>query len=229
MRASQAAFIYQALVRTGEWLEVDESMMLGSGIRGDRVEHCSVRELKWRYDKWYLRLCHEDSYHITVDTEKIQVPHVINWNSALVESEFHPNAPDRSAGPRTPPFLLTDENIKFTPDQAITFPVFIPTIPQFIDSCLYFVVGSMDKPHRRPTPPYTDLSYMEQYLVLDSPHQQDKLLAKVKNREGLVEYFAHRQRFKEGRMKRMMERRAKHAVYSEPEKEVSFGTSMIGG
>jgi len=229
VRASQAAFIYQALVRTGEWLEVDESMMLGSGIRGDRVEHCSVRELKWRYDKWYLRLCHEDSYHITVDTEKIQVPHVINWNSALVESEFHPNAPDRSAGPRTPPFLLTDENIKFTPDQAITFPVFIPTIPQFIDSCLYFVVGSMDKPHRRPTPPYTDLSYMEQYLVLDSPHQQDKLLAKVKNREGLVEYFAHRQRFKEGRMKRMMERRAKHAVYSEPEKEVSFGTSMIGG
>ena len=220
MRASQAAFIYQALVQTGEWLEADESMMLGPGIRGDRMEHRSVRGLKWRYDERYLRLCHEDSYHITVDTEKIQVPHVINWSSALVESEFHPNVPDRSAGPRTRPFLLTDENFKFTPNQAITFPVFTPTIPQFIDSCLHFVVDSMDKLYRRPTLPYTDLSYMEQYLVLDSPHQQDKLLAKVKNREGLVEYFTHRQRFKEGRMKRMMERRARHAVYSEPEKEV---------
>lgn len=203
-------------------------MMEGSGIRGDRVEHFPVRKLKWLYGEWYLRLCHEDSCHIIVDTEKIQVPHVINWNSALVESEFHPDAPDHITRPRTPPFLLTDENIKFTPDQAITFPVFIPTIPQFIDSCLHFVVGSMDTLYRMPTPPYTDLSYMERYLGLDSPHQQDKLLAKVKNREGLVKYFAHRQQCKERRVKRMMERRARHAVYSVPEKEVSFGTSMIG-
>jgi len=94
----------------------------------DLVECGCIGRLKRRDDEWYIRLCDEDSYHLTVDTEKIQVPHVVNWNSALVESKLHPDASGSSVWPHPRPFLLTDKNVKFTGGWLITFLVFIPTI-----------------------------------------------------------------------------------------------------
>ncbi|PUU83489.1 hypothetical protein B9Z19DRAFT_1189607 [Tuber borchii] len=70
-----------ALVQTDERLEVDESKIPGLN-------------------------CDGDSYRLVVDTEKIQVPHIVNRNSALVESEFHPEAQTAVSGPILGLFLL---------------------------------------------------------------------------------------------------------------------------
>ena len=204
VRNSQVASIYQAFVATGEWLGVDESSMPTFIMRGDLPEHRSVQRLKRYDDKWYIRLCTKDSYRISVDTEKIQVPHVLAFNSALVESEFHHNTLDWR------PYCLTDEKIKFTEDLPITFPVFIPTIPEYIDSCLDIIQDMDSIGHKSCTLPRMDMDYLARYLVFSSPHLQDKLLAKVKNCKQLAEYFAEGERRQVGRMKRIMERREKY-------------------
>ncbi|KAG0125801.1 hypothetical protein HOY82DRAFT_130150 [Tuber indicum] len=132
VRNSQLASIYHAFVRTGEWLGVDESTMPTFLMGGDLPECRSVQRLKRHDESLYISLCTEESYRISVNTKKVQVPHILTFNSASVESEFHPNASDRSVKP----YLFTDEKIKFVGDPPITFPVFIPTIPEYIDSCL---------------------------------------------------------------------------------------------
>ena len=117
------------------------------------------------------------SYRLTVDTPKTQVPHVVNYNSALVESEFHPNSSGRSVRP----YLLTDDNIKFVGDLPLPFPVFIPTIPQFLDPCLDCIVGRKAIDYPSCTLPTIDIENMARYLLFDLPSQQDKLLSKVTN------------------------------------------------
>ena len=212
VRNSQVASIYQAFVATGEWLGVDESSMPTFAMGGDLPEHRSVQRLRRYDDRWYILLCTEDSYRISVDTKKIQVPHVLAFNSVLVESEFHHNTDRR-------PFLLTDEQIKFINDPPITFPVFIPTIPEYLDSCLDIIRDtSMDYiEHKLPR---MDMSYLARYLCFHLPHVQDKLLAKVKNRKQLAEYFAEGEQRQVRRMERIMERRAKYAGGSGPLMEI---------
>jgi len=173
-----------------------------------RVEHQSVRKLKRYDDEWFICLCDEDSYCLTVDTQKIQVPHVVNYNSALVESEFHPNSLDRSVRPH----LITDENIKFVGDLPLTFPVFIPTIPQFLDSCLNRIWGKGSRDDEYCALPQVDMDNLARYLVLDSPSQQDKLLSHVTNPKQLAEYFAERRRVQGKRTEKITKRRAKHQV-----------------
>ncbi|KAG0131310.1 hypothetical protein HOY82DRAFT_608269 [Tuber indicum] len=172
------------------------------------VEYRSVRKLKRYHDEWYIGLRSEVTCCLTVDSQKIQVPHVVNYNSLLVESEFHPNSADRSVRP----YLLTDSNIKFVGDPPLAFPVFIPTVPQFLDSCLNCIRGRSCRDDRSCILPQIDLDNIARYLVLDSPSQQHKLLAKVANRERLAEYFQMRERNQQRRMKRIMERRAKYQV-----------------
>ena len=213
VRNSQAASIYQAFVATGKWFGVDESSMPTFTIGGDLPEYRSVQRLKRYDDSWYIRLCTEDSYRISVDTKKIQVPHVLPFNSVLVESEFHHNTLERR------PYLLTNEKIKFTEDPPITFPVFIPTIPEYIDSCLN-IIQAMDMDCIGHKPPRMDMSYLARYLCFHSPHLQDKLLVKVKNRKQLAEDFAEGERRQVERMKRIIERRAKYAGGSGPLMEI---------
>ena len=52
MRTSQGASIYQAIVQTDEWLEVDESKILGVNVGGDLVEYHSIGRLKRYDDEW---------------------------------------------------------------------------------------------------------------------------------------------------------------------------------
>ncbi|PUU72270.1 hypothetical protein B9Z19DRAFT_1138313 [Tuber borchii] len=209
LRTSQAGSIYQALVQSGEWLEVDKSSIPELAILPESGEHDSIGWFKRYDDQWYISLCTEDTYHIVVDTEKIQVPHPINFNSVLVESEFHPNPQDEIRDARSSlPYLITDEGVKFVWGEPITFPVFIPTIPEYLDSCL----------NRIREWGYTcymarmDMDNLARYLVLDSPHQQEKVLSKVENTEQLAEYFTQRQQRQERCMKRIMEQQRKHAA-----------------
>ena len=205
MRTTQLASIYRAFVLTGEWLEVDESCVPEIDLEFHHVDHRSVRKLKRYDDEWFVSLCDEGSYNITVDTHKIRVPHVVNYNSVLVESQFHPNSSDRSVKP----YLITDENIKFVGDLPLTFPVFIPTVPQFLDSCLNCILGRRSNDDRSCALPQMDMDNLFRYLVLDSPSQQDKLLSSVTNSKQLAEYFTERRLLQAKRVKKIMERRAK--------------------
>ena len=175
------------------------------------IEHRSVRKLK-RYDeRWFLSLCDEDSYCLSVDLPKIQIPHVVNYNSVLVEPEFHPKGPERTGTGRTAmPYLITDENIRFVGDLPLTFPVFIPTIPQFLDSCLNCIRGRKSIDDSSCALPQIDMDNLARYLVLDLPSQQDKFLSKVTSSQRLAEYFTYRQCVQERRIQRIMQRRAKY-------------------
>ncbi|KAG0133732.1 hypothetical protein HOY82DRAFT_251854 [Tuber indicum] len=139
VRTSQAASICQALSQTGEWLEVDQSSIPGLVRLAERAERRSIRRFKRHDDQWYISLCSEDTYRLAIDTEKVQVPHPINFNSVLMEPEFRPNPADR----RFKPYLITDKNIEFVwaPGGSVSFPVFVPSIPEYVDSCLNCMGG----------------------------------------------------------------------------------------
>ncbi|RPB04597.1 hypothetical protein L873DRAFT_1927973 [Choiromyces venosus 120613-1] len=126
VRTSQVGSICQVLVKSDEWLEVNESSMPELAMLSECGEHYS-----------YICLYSEDTYCLLIDTEKVRVPHLINFNPTLVESEFHLNPTDR----RVKPNLITDKNVKFVWGEPITFPVFIPSIPEFLDSCLNCIGG----------------------------------------------------------------------------------------
>ncbi|KAG0643604.1 hypothetical protein HOY80DRAFT_1020020 [Tuber brumale] len=218
VRTSQAASIRQSLAQTREWMEVDDASVPGLASLAERREQRSIGGLKRLDDYWYICLCTEDTYQLMVDTKKIQVPHVVSLNAGLVESEFHPNPLDQ----RVRPFLITDKNIKFVWAEPITFPVFIPTIPEYLDSCLNCTGGRSHMDDESCDVPESDMAYLSRYLVLDSPHQRDKLLSEVHNAKLLEAYFIDRQRRQEIRMKKVMERRMKHASHLNSGLQVPF-------
>ncbi|RPA91475.1 hypothetical protein L873DRAFT_1714130 [Choiromyces venosus 120613-1] len=196
VRTSQAGSIYQTLAQSGEWLEVDKSTIPKLAMLPESGEHHSVGWFKRYDDQWYICLCSEDTYRLTVDTEKIQVPRPVSFNRALVESEFHPNPKDRIPHDRSSlPYLITDEDVKFVWGEPITFPVLIPTIPEYLDSCL----NRIRKWGRTCCIPQMDIDNLARYRVLDSPLQQEKPLSKVENTGQLTEYFTQRQRRQEKR------------------------------
>ncbi|PUU78737.1 hypothetical protein B9Z19DRAFT_1083504 [Tuber borchii] len=231
VRTSQAASICQALAQTGEWLEVDESSIPSFVTMVERVDHRSIRRFKRCDDRWYISLCSEDTYDLTVDTKKIQVLHPVNLNSVLVESEFHPNPTDRGTDYwASRPYLMTDKNISFiwAPGGLVSFPVFIPTLPEFIDSCLSCMGGQSSEHNPSFGIARRDMDYLGRYLLLDLPHQQDKLLSKVKNTKQLAEFFMGRQQRQERRMKLVMESQAECAAHAKPGPQVPFIMKPLG-
>ena len=106
-------------------------------------------------------------------------------------------------GPILGLFFLLAETSNSPGGQLVTFPVFIPTIPQFLNSYLDFIAGRLNTLRESCVLPQIEVDYLARYLVLGLLHWQDKLLAKVNDRERLVEYFTDRQRRQEGRVKRV--------------------------
>ncbi|KAG0138507.1 hypothetical protein HOY82DRAFT_545145 [Tuber indicum] len=89
-RTTQLSDIHRAFVQTNEWLAVDESGIEEHDLGFHSIEHRSSRKLKRYGEDWFIRLCDEHSYCLAVDTQKIQVPHVLNYNCAwLDESNDH--------------------------------------------------------------------------------------------------------------------------------------------
>ena len=218
VRTSQVGSICQALAQTGEWLAVDESNAPELATVDQRRDDRAVGRFKRLDDDWYICLYSEDTYHLKVDTEKVQVPHPINFNPVIMESQFHPNPKDR----RVRPFLITDKNVEFVWGEKVTIPVFIPSIPEFFDSCLSCMGGQTYMEDDNCRIPQIDMDYLARYLLLDSPAQQDKLLSKVKDTKQLAKYFADRQWWQERRMKRVMGRREKFGADSKPGPQVPF-------
>ena len=117
-------------------------------------------------------------------------PCIIASYNTVVESEFHPNTSDHTntSDRSLRPYLLTDTNIKFVGDPPLGFPVFIPTIPQFPDSCLD-VIRAMKAIGSSSSFPQMEMDSLAWYLALDLRCQQDKLLPHVMNSAQLAEYF----------------------------------------
>ena len=117
----------------------------------------------------------------------IEVPHICAWNPVLIESTFYP-FPDRTT--TTFPRLLCGSDTCFTPknpDQSSPpirphrTPVYIPTIPRYIDACLSRHPLLAHLPN---APPFVgqstlDISYFIRYLFLERDAQREKLLPKL--------------------------------------------------
>ncbi|KAG0137713.1 hypothetical protein HOY82DRAFT_597529 [Tuber indicum] len=121
VRTTQLVSIRQAFIQTGKWLEVDESRIDELDLEFHSVEHGPPG----------------GRYH------EIQIPHVFNYYSILVESEFHPNGSDRSVRP----YMITDGNIKFARDQPTTPPSRHPP-PSHLDTHHTAVSGLQSRLHR---------------------------------------------------------------------------------
>ncbi|KAF8245540.1 hypothetical protein K440DRAFT_662723 [Wilcoxina mikolae CBS 423.85] len=204
VRTSQATSIYQALIRSGEWLEVDDF------VTGGELQRPVVQRLR-RYDRdRYINLCNEDSYHLKVDTEKIQVPHIFTYNAVLMESQFHPDASHRTCGPR----LIADKNIRFVPEdeQMLTIQIFIPTIPQFLDSCFDRIQDEKESGNESFFEPEIDIDNFVRYLLIDLPQQHDKLLAQVNNRKNLAAYLELKRERQKKRLQAVENRRQKYVA-----------------
>ena len=137
------------------------------------------------------------------------MPHPISLNAGLVESEFHPQS-HGSASQALSYYRRKKSNLCGA-SQSITFPVFIPTIPEYLDSCLSTTGGRSHVDDDSCLVPECDLDYLSRYLALDSPHQQDKLLSKVRQVKLLEGYFVSRRQRQDTRMKKILERRRKHS------------------
>ncbi|RPA95482.1 hypothetical protein L873DRAFT_1845944 [Choiromyces venosus 120613-1] len=167
VRTSQMRSICHTLAQSGEWLEVDESSILGLVMMSECGEHRSVRQFKRHDDRWYICLYSKDTYHLTVDNEKVQVPHPINFNLAVVGSGFHPNRTNW----RVKPYLIMDQNVKFVWGEPVTFPVFIPSIPEFFNLSLNCMRGPTYQDDDTYHISQIDIHNLARYLVLDLPTQ----------------------------------------------------------
>ncbi|PUU79171.1 hypothetical protein B9Z19DRAFT_1064426 [Tuber borchii] len=144
------------------------------------MDRRSTRRLKRCDDQWYISLCIEKFYFycLTVYIKKIQVPHVAGYGCVLVESGFHPARGPTDLGFLSMLQVLGDQNVKFVRGEPVTFPVFIP---QFLDACMDFMRGYTFVDGGSCRTPLTDMDDLSEFLALDCHHQQDRLLAKVKN------------------------------------------------
>ncbi|KAG0135510.1 hypothetical protein HOY82DRAFT_600343 [Tuber indicum] len=102
--------------------EVDKSSIPELAMLPESEEHYSVVWFQRCDDQWYVCLRSEDTYHLAVDTKKIQFPHPINLNPALVQSRFHPNTRDRNPHDRrSRNYLVTGDDVKFVRGEPLPF------------------------------------------------------------------------------------------------------------
>jgi len=143
------------------------------------IRQAEIPQFKRVGEEFYISLWPENIFGLAVDG----VPHVCCWNAVLVESQFYPH-PIRD---RTYPRLLSDEHTRFVPkdpDQSPPpirpkrTPVYIPTIPRYLDACLY---RSKRLKHLPDAPRFRgssdiDIYYLIRYLFLETDTQRAKLL-----------------------------------------------------
>jgi hypothetical protein len=150
----------------------------------EAVRIAEVPRLERVGEGFYINLWPENLFGLAVDGDLCEVPHICAWNPVLVESKFYP-FPDRK---QTFPMLLSDEGTRFTPknpDQSPPpirthrTPVYIPTIPRYIDALLsrHPLLASLPDAPRYEGHSSMEISYLIRYLFLENEAQREKLLA----------------------------------------------------
>jgi hypothetical protein len=172
VRTSQQHGIVQCLLASGCWVSVDHEE---PNYRP--TPPSQVPRLKRLGQDFHILLWSEDICGLKVDGELCEVPHICSWNAVLAEPRFYHPPP-----PRVPAHhVLPNPGVVCmprTPDQTPPplrpkrTPVFIPTIPRYIDACLAFDSTQ----YSFPTRPRVDIEYLIRYLFLELDGQREKLL-----------------------------------------------------
>ena len=180
MRDGQHHSIVQCLLASGCWAQVD----IPSGYRRiEAVRKAEVPRLERINEQFYINLYPENLFGLAVDGDLCEVPHICAWNPVLVETLFYP-FPDHN---HTCPALLSDTSTRFippNPDQSPPpirphrTPVYIPTIPRYIDACLsrHPRLSHLSDAPRLTGNGGMDISYLIRYLFLENDAQRAKLL-----------------------------------------------------
>ena len=185
VRDGQHSSIVKCLLEApGCWKRVD---IPKSDFSIEEIRIAEVPRLERIGEDFYINLWPEHLLGLAVDGDLIEVPHICAWNPVLIESTFYP-FPNRTT--TTFPRLLCDSDTRFTPknpDQSPPpirphrTPVYIPTIPRYIDACLsrHPLLA-----HLPDAPPFVgqsalEISYFIQYLFLERDAQREKLLPKL--------------------------------------------------
>jgi hypothetical protein len=188
--------IVQCLLASGYWTRVN----IQSDFPIEAVRIAEVPRLERVGERFFINLWPENLFGLAVDGDRCEVPHICAWNPVLVESTFYP-FPDRKQ-----PFqmLLSDEGTRFTPknpDQSPPpirthrTPVYIPTIPRYIDALLsrHPLLASLPDAPRYAGHSSMEISYLIRYLFLENEAQRDKLLpAFAGQRKDVMTYILDR-------------------------------------
>jgi hypothetical protein len=186
VRDEQHRSIVKCLLASGCWTKVD----ITSDFYIEQVRIAEVPRLERIGEQFYFNLWPENLLGLAVDGDLCEVPHICAWNPVLIESTFYP-FPNRNT---TFPQLLCDSGTgpgtRFTPknpDQSPhpirphRTPVYIPTIPRYIDACLsrHPLVAYLADAPRFLGESGLDISYLIRYLLLERDAQREKLLLEL--------------------------------------------------
>jgi hypothetical protein len=177
VKTSQQNDIIQCLLASGCWIPADRK------VSDDGEPAPQVPRLKRLGQDFHILLWSEDLYDLKVDGELCEVPHICSWNAVLAESRFyHPPPPRVRAhhvlpNPGVVPVPRTPDQTP-PPGRPNRTPIFIPTIPRYINACLVRIIRGDSIPYDFPisTNSRIEVSYLIQYLFLEMDDQRAKLL-----------------------------------------------------
>lgn len=209
VRNHQLTDIVHDLIQTGHWVAFDtqaarqEMESTDSHHHQRYLNHCfeadAVLDRVDQHDNAFarLRLWSEHSYHIGVDEcPLVEVPNLYAWNPFLVEEIYHP-ASNRNDGWWYGPDTLTNRgerelilpNLPRGKSADNTTPIFIPSIPAFLDALVDQI--RLYKEGCKPALAFYagwQLDNLTRYLYLELPHQKNRILFEVEVRnDGYLE------------------------------------------
>jgi hypothetical protein len=162
------------LLASGCWTKVD----VKSNFAIKEVCTTEVPQLKWIGEQFYINLWPENIFGLTVDVELCEMSHICAWNPVLIKSAFYPFPVCNTALPKLLCDSSTGPGTQFTPtnpDQSPSpicphqTPVYIPTIPQYIDTCLsrHLLLAHLPEAPQFLGESGLDISYLIQYHFLE--------------------------------------------------------------
>jgi len=186
VRDGQHRSIVKCLLASGCWTKVD----IESDFYIEEVRIAEVPRLERIGEQFYINLWPENLFGLAVDGDLCEVPHICAWNAVLIEPTFYPFPDRNTAFPRLLCDSDTGPGTRFTPknpDQSPPpirshrTPVYIPTIPRYIDACLsrHPLLAHLPDAPRFLGESSLDISYLIRYLFLEHDAQREKLLSKL--------------------------------------------------
>lgn len=203
VRTHQLPAILKDLLQTGRWKEVEHS-----NRTQDLMIYADVPRIR-RYpeivgpdDDLCLSLWTEKKYHLAVDGPRVEALDCCALHTVLLEERFNPRDP---RGPAS----LSDFGITFVPEmrarsERCRIPIFVPSIPHFLDADLDRYRDNVDKKllDRQGASLFTltkplHALQLVRHLLLDVPRQRDLVLAEMAPRNWammlhLIETFVRR-------------------------------------
>ncbi|KAI9763497.1 MAG: hypothetical protein M1839_006445 [Geoglossum umbratile] len=148
------------------------------------------QDISYRFCDPFVHFWSESLYMLTVADPKVEVPDLVAWNDNLMEDRFDPAATDvmsisykskLAIGCRLLPKILAQS-------AESNYPVYVPSVPRLVDALLnqviyrqahletYNYVSILD------TLPSYHLTNLIRYLHLEKPHQREKLIPELAER-----------------------------------------------